>query len=72
MKSKMFATSMIRNASMNRPKPSAQAAATLMMTPTSVSVFGWIRSATHRLMMARSGYMHAAPMAPVKVIRLRD
>src|SRR5580765_1603882 len=40
-----------------------------MMTPMSVSVFGWTRSATHRPMMARSGYMHAAPMTPVKVVR---
>ncbi len=70
MKSKMFATSMITNASRNRPKPSAQAAPTLMSTPISVSVLGWIRSATQRLMMPRSGNMQAAPMAPVKVMRV--
>ena len=43
---------------MNRPKPSAHAAATLMITPISVSVFGWMRSLTHALMIARSGNMH--------------
>jgi hypothetical protein len=37
------------------------------MTPTSVRTFGWMRSATHVSMMARSGNMQIAPMAPVKV-----
>jgi hypothetical protein len=40
MKSKMFATSMITKASLKRPKPSAQAAPTLISTPIRVSVFG--------------------------------
>jgi hypothetical protein len=71
MKSKMFATSMITNASPKLPRASAHAAATLMMTPTSVSVFGWIRSRTHSAIRARSGNMHAAPIKPVKVIGLR-
>jgi hypothetical protein len=30
-----------------------------------------MRSATQRLMIPRSGRMHAAPIAPVKVRRLR-
>jgi hypothetical protein len=34
----------------------------------SVSVFGWMPSATLARMMARSGYMHTAPMKPVNVI----
>src|SRR5215469_6103293 len=38
----------------------------------SVSVFGWMRSATQMRMIARSGRMHSAPMAPVKVIRWAD
>src|SRR5688572_2018318 len=42
-----------------------------MITPTRVSVFGWIRSATQVLMIARSGNMHTVPMRPVKVIRWR-
>ena len=71
MKSKMLATSMTMNASRKRPKPSAHAAPTLISTPMSVSVFGWMRSTTQRLMMPRSGRMHAAPMAPVKVSGLR-
>ena len=39
------------------------------MTPMSVSVLGWIRSATQSAMIARSGNMQIAPMTPVKVIR---
>ena len=36
------------------------------MTPISVSVLGWMRSATQRPMIARSGNMQIAPIAPVK------
>ena len=57
MKSKMLATIMMTPASTNRPSPSAHAAATLMSTPMKVSMFGWIRSATHARMIARSGNM---------------
>ena len=42
-----------------------------MMTPMSVSVFGWIRSATQASMIARSGNMQTVPMRPVNVLRLR-
>ena len=45
-----------------------QAAATLMSTPISVSVLGWMRSATLAAMIARSGNMHTVPMNPVNVI----
>ena len=38
----------------------------------SVSVFGWMRSATQSAMMARSGNMQAAPIAPVKVMLRRS
>src|SRR6267143_2192467 len=71
MKSKMLATSMMTNASMNFPKPSAHAAPTLTMTPMSVSVFGWMCSLTHALMIARSGNMQIFPMSPVNVVRGR-
>src|SRR6185295_11613489 len=71
MKSKMFATIMITPASTNRPSASAHAAMTLMTTPMKVRTFGWMRSRTQAPMMARSGNMHTAPMAPVKVIRPR-
>src|SRR5262245_54149085 len=71
MKSKMLATSMMKNASMNLPRPRAHAAATLMITPMSVSVFGWMCSRTHKLMIARSGYMQIAPISPVKLVRRR-
>src|SRR5262245_38634648 len=37
------------------------------MTPMSVSVLGWIRIATHALMIARSGNIQIAPMRPVNV-----
>jgi hypothetical protein len=69
MKSKMFATIMMRPARVKRSKPRAQAAATLIRTPMSVSVFGWMRRLTQALMMARSGNMHIFPMNPVNVIR---
>ena len=55
MKSKMLATIMMTPARRNRSTPMAQAAATLINTPTSVSVLGWIRSATQAAMMARIG-----------------
>src|SRR3954466_3118063 len=35
----------------------------------SVSVLGWTLRATQALMIALSGYMHKAPMAPVNVNR---
>ena len=67
MKSKMFAHDHDRTpARMKRPTPSAHAAPTLMSTPTSVRMFGWIRSATQVLMIARSGNMQMRPMSPVK------
>src|SRR5204863_5502106 len=40
-------------------------------TPISVSVLGWMPSATHARMIARSGYMQTAPVAPVTVSRRR-
>src|SRR6266545_1507474 len=39
-----------------------------MSTPMNVRMFGWIRSATHTPMMARSGNMQMVPMKPLKVI----
>ena len=39
-----------------------------MSTPTNVRMFGWIRSATHAAMIARSGNMQIVPMRPVKVM----
>src|SRR5262249_4055658 len=72
MKSKMFATTMITPARTKRPSASAHAASTLMTTPTKVRTFGWMRSFTHTPMMARSGNMQIAPIAPVKVNRARD
>jgi hypothetical protein len=42
-----------------------------MMTPTSVSTFGWMRSATDNAMIARKGNQQIVPMRPVKVIRGR-
>ena len=68
MKSKMLATIMITPASRKRSRPSATAAPTLMRTPMSVSVLGWMRRATLAAMIARSGNMHTVPMNPVKVI----
>ena len=68
MKSKMLATIMITPASRKRSRPSATAAPTLISTPMSVSVFGWIRRATLTAIMALSGTMHTVPMRPVTVI----
>ena len=41
-----------------------------MSTPTKVRMFGWILSATHVAMIARSGNMQIFPMRPVKVMSL--
>ena len=41
-----------------------------MSTPTNVRMLGWIRSATHAPMIARSGNMQIFPMSPVKVMSL--
>ena len=68
MKSKMLATSMTKPAVTNSPSAKNQAAMKLMNTPVRVSTLGWIRSATHARMMARSGNMQAAPTAPVNVM----
>ena len=68
MKSKMLATIMTKPAVMNAPVPRAHADPALMMTPMNVNALGWIRRRTQRSMMARRGYMHAAPRAPVKVM----
>ncbi len=59
---------MMKPAVTNVPSPSAHAAATLISTPTNVRMFGWIRSATHVLMMSWSGNRQMRPMSPVKVI----
>ena len=68
MKSKMLATIMMTPASRKRSCASAKPAATLMSTPMSVRTLGWIPSATDVLMIARSGNMHTAPIAPVTVM----
>jgi hypothetical protein len=68
MKSKILATIMITPARRNRLTASAHAAATLMSTPMSVSVLGWMPSATHAVMIARNGHMHTFPMNPVNVM----
>jgi hypothetical protein len=36
----------------------------------SVSVLGWILSATQKLMIARRGYMQSEPITPVNVVFL--
>ena len=71
MKSKMLAPIMITPARTKRSTASAHAAQTLTSTPMRVRTLGWIPRATLALMMARSGSMQAAPMNPVKVIRLQ-
>src|SRR5262245_38550010 len=71
MKSKMLATTMMRPASTKRPSASAHAASTLITTPMKVRTFGWIRSLTQVPMIARSGNMQIAPIAPVTVSRAR-
>ena len=68
MKSKMLATIMMTPASRKRSRASATPAATLMSTPISVRTFGWMPSRTDRLMIARSGSMQTAPIAPVTVM----
>jgi hypothetical protein len=68
MKSKMLATIMMAPASRKRSLASAMPAAMLMRTPMRVRTFGWIPRATDARMIARSGNMHTAPIAPVKVI----
>ena len=68
MKSKMLATTMMTPAVTNLPSASAQAAATLMRTPTKVRMLGWMRSLTQVSMMSRSGNMQMRPMSPVKVM----
>ncbi len=55
MKSKMLAQIMMTPASTKRSRASAQAAATLTMTPMSVRTFGWIPRATLVLMMSAQG-----------------
>ncbi len=69
MKSKMLATIMMTPASRNRSFASAIPASTLISTPMSVRTLGWMPSATDALMMAFSGSMQAAPIAPVTVTR---
>src|SRR5579864_2997328 len=69
MKSKILATTMITPARTKRPRASAHAASTLITTPTNVSTFGWMRSLTQAPMIARSGNMQIAPIAPVNVTR---
>ena len=53
---------------MKWPRASAKPAPTLMRTPMSVRTLGWMPSATLARMIARSGNMQTAPIAPVKVI----
>ncbi len=69
MKSKTLAPIMMKPASTNWSRASAQAAATFTITPIRVSTLGWIPNATLALMISRSGNMQAVPMKPVKVIR---
>src|SRR6476469_3126589 len=68
MKSKMFARTMMTPPRMKCARASSKAAATLMSTPTNARIFGWIPSATHVLMMSRSGNQKIRPMSPVNVI----
>ena len=55
MKSKMLATTINTKPVMKCPNARAHAAAILTTTPVKVRTLGWMRSATHRLMIARSG-----------------
>ena len=68
MKSKMLAAIRMTPADTNRFRARSTAAQPLTRTPMNVRVFGWIRSATHTAMMARSGNIQTRPTRPVKVI----
>ena len=68
MKSKILATIITKPANRNSPRPRARPAPAFMMTPTSVSTFGWMRNRTQKLIMARRGYMQSQPIVPVNVI----
>jgi len=71
MKSKMLAISMNHERQPEAAVAERPRRADVDQHPIRVSVFGWTRHRTHKLMMPRNGSMHAAPMAPVKVIGFR-